>query len=259
MVRLLNYILAEDVADKAEELATKLRQVYRVAPRDIRQLWAQAGEDYDQFYALLQGRDEEEAAKAQEIEPENIESLSGEDVFTTDKAEVRRIGRGVEYQEPEKGVKDEAVIKLLEYLAHIWGNRDAVRVIAARFDIDPDLYQMAGLGRLPDDYTDEDVWDTMDMSNQGKEPFYNAAWQPFYIKALEKLQNLSSKRKDEIKNIIQQQEETKRNIYFPVGSGEEERFQDVGVAYENKEDMVVETKAGLMIIPVGTRIELVRI
>lgn len=242
MARIIKFILSEDLASDTEDLVDKLRKAYGVKPRAIRELWKKSGENYQAFNKLL--KDLEDQKSGEQIEP-------GEDIKLLDYEE---LGRNLEAPDQEEIIKDEAIIDVLKYLANLWRNKDRVRVLAARFGIDPEIYQAAGLGNLPDDYDDKDVWNTMDKSNMGTEQFKQSVWQPFYIDTLEKLKELPDDIKDEIADKIAM----KKNVHFPVRS--DRSYNDTGMAFEGVllDDLIIDDNNSMFIISKGENIVVVK-
>ena len=157
------------------------------------------------------------------------------------------IEKDVSAPEKDDPVRDEAIVDILEYLQRVL-NKDRVRAIAARFHIDPDLYQLAGLGNLPDNYSDEDVWNTMSMSKD--RPFHDHIWQPYYIESLYKLQNLPSEVKEAVKDILQQHSQP-REVEYPIDD------RTSGTTFEAVtllQDLIIESDGKMLIIPSDTKI-----
>lgn len=245
MNRLFNVILNENsTVDQAEQLADTLRKGYGISPKEIRQLYNDAGRDYEKFLELLKQKEDQLQIqkKPQDIPTKDINPLGGEEL-TTD----------IEYESEDK-LHDEAIIDVLKYLTKYLRNKDRIRVIAARLGIDSDLYQAAGLGIVPDDYDDEDIWNTMDMSDQGSQPFYKSVWQPFYIESMEKLRELPLGVKAEIRKIVS--DSPKREVTYPINNP----HIDSGITYEAKliDDLIIENNGKLSIIPKNHSIFIVK-
>ncbi len=155
--------------------------------------------------------------------------------------------------------RDEGMIKVFQLLAQQLKpqGKDKARVIAARMKVDPDVYQMAGLGRLPEGYSDEDVWKTLDMA-KGKDgsmqPFYDHVWQTFYTGALEQMQSLPPDTRDYIEELLTNKQETA----YPTKAYDPNKrtAQDDRTAFEAKtlSSIVTESNGYMDIIPAGTRI-----
>lgn len=247
---LLKYLITEEFLvgnialddNDIRKLERTLRKKYHYRNKDLNQ--ASEDKTMEEYLEWLI----KEVEKKENKKIENILNLE------TPKSEVE-LDPKITAQKSEKKFKDEAIIDILQYLSYIWRSKDRVRAIAARFGIDSDLYMMAELGTLPNSYTDKDIWNTMDRSKKGKIDFYQSAWQPFYIESLQMLQNLNSEEKKIINNIIQQHAETIRPIHYPVSTNNP--YQDVGITYECKENIVFENINGLSIIPTGTKLTLI--
>jgi hypothetical protein len=161
----------------------------------------------------------------------------------------------------DKSIRDEGVIDSLKLLATNLGpmGRDKAIVLAARFDIDSELIEAAGLGTLPPNYTDEDVWNILKLSANGKKKFIDGVWQPFYIEALEDVKELPGDVRDHIVELLTSQEP--RDITYPSVNKDSlvddpARNQGVRKVYEAKlvEDLVIESENGIRIISTGARI-----
>lgn len=155
--------------------------------------------------------------------------------------------------------RDEGMIKVFQLLAQQLKpqGKDKARVIAARMKIDPDIYQMAGLGNLPEGYGDEDVWKTLDMAkgrDGALQPFYDHVWQTFYTGALEQMQSLPPDTRDYIEELLTSKQETA----YPTKAYDPSKrtTQDDRTAYEAKTltGIVTESNGFMDIIPAGTRI-----
>jgi hypothetical protein len=161
----------------------------------------------------------------------------------------------------DKSIRDENTIDVLKLLATNLGpmGRDKAIVLAARFDIDNELIEAAGLGALPPNYTDEDVWNILKLSANGKKKFIDSAWQPFYIEALEDIKELPGDIRDHIVELLTSSEP--RDITYPSVNKDslvDDPIRNKGVrrVYEAKlvEDLVIESADGIKIIMVGTKI-----
>lgn len=224
MNRIIDFILSESLADEAETLADKLVKAFGVKRREITNLYKDSDRNYEKFYKLLK--------KLEDKVSGDLTSKSkqpGEDIPLMGHQE---IDNNMESEGPKEHLKDQSIIDVLKYLVHYFRSRDRVRVLAARFGLDPDIYAAAGLGNIPQDYNDEDIWNTMDQSGQGNVPFYKSAWQPYYIESLDKINDLPKEIKQEIADIVQQGNETKDNVSYPVRS--DDQYNDIGIAYEAK-------------------------
>lgn len=155
--------------------------------------------------------------------------------------------------------RDDGMIKVFQLLVQQLKpqGKDKARVIAARMKIDPDVYQAAGLGTLPEHYTDEDVWKTLDMAkgkNGTMQPFYDHVWQTFYTGALEQMQSLPPDTRDYIEELLTSKQETS----YPTKQYDMNKRtqQDDRTAFECKilTDIVTESKGFIDVIPAGTRI-----
>lgn len=242
-MRLFRYLFEDSsIVNKAEDLAELLKKAYKVSYKTIKDAWKKSGESYPEFYELLSDIKKEAESKPQEIPPdEGIKDLGhGE------------LDHGSAAPEASDKLRDESVVDVLSYLSNYWKNKDKVRVVAARLGIDPDLYELAGLGKIPSDPSDEDVWKTMDMSKKGKLPFYQSAWQPFYIDAMQDLKSLPDEVKDEIQTIVQSGSEAKSDVEYPIDD------KNVGRTFESKllDDIILESDGFINIIPKGTKIRI---
>jgi hypothetical protein len=245
MNRLLSYILNEN-ASELYKLEDKLKSVFGITEKQLRELYKSVdgnSSNYLKELQILHDKYENENNENLDISKDDL-PLSGHD----------GIHRDYEAPEKEKPVADDAVVSVLEYLSKLWRNKDRVRVIAARFKLDPDVYLAAGLGNLPSDYKDEDVWNTMDASRGGNVEFKDSIWQPFYIESLERLKELPEEVKADIAEILQKSKEDKKAQSYPRDSNNP--FKDDGTAYESKAKLVdsimVEGKDGYIMIDKGT-------
>jgi len=209
--------------DKAEKLERILRREFGFKQKDFNERLRELG-DYKKYSEWLENELEKRRQK------DGLEEVEV-DIDLIDKP----IKGDIEAEKSEPKIKDEAIIEILKYLAWQLHNKDLVRVIAARFHIDPDIYSAAGLGHLPENYTDEDVWKTMKKSGYGRRPFKDSIWQPYYIRAKERFAELSQEVKDEIIEIMQKHKENKQDVGYPVSDPKEyDIAPDERYAYENK-------------------------
>lgn len=224
--------------DKAEKIEKLLRRKHGYKNKQFNDKLNELG-SYEAYYKWL----ENELARIEQPEEDNNLDLES-DIALIDKP----IEKDIKHAQPDSKLPDEAVIDVLQYLQRVM-SPDRVRAVAARFNIDSDIYQLAGLGSLPENYTDEDVWNTMDIGKQ--KPFYDHVWQPFYIKSLEKLQNLPNEIKLEIEKIIDSHQ-NKKEVQYPIDN------ETIGTAFEAKllEDLIIEEKEEVTIISAGTFLKL---
>jgi len=164
----------------------------------------------------------------------------------------------------EKPIRDESVIDALKLLAVNLGpmGRDKAIVIAARLGIDSELIEGAGFGTLPSNYTDSDVWNILKMSKDkaGKPtPFYDGAWQPFYIDAIEDLKDLPHDVREHIVEILTSEEP--RETTYPTSDknslvDDPVRNPSIKKVYEAKlvKDLVIESSNGMFVINAGSKI-----
>lgn len=256
MVKLLDYLLFEDLADDIENLENRLRRAFGVSSKEIRQLYKKADQKAEPFYQLLK-------QKNKELEDQQADGVSGpddeEDIssFKVAGREPEQLSSSMEYDDHYEQTRHEAVVNVLKYLQDYFGGKDRVRVIAARFGVDPDVYFDADLGHLPENYTDKDVWDTMDRSGHGKKPFKNSIWQPLYIAAEKELMNLPDDVKERLAVVAQKGQEVKRDVHYPVRT--DRPFHDVGMTFEGRslDDIIVEDDNIFYIISKGTFISVV--
>jgi hypothetical protein len=275
-------LITEDAVkwiDLAEDLARTLRRSHGYTPEQIRNIYKQSQiaskrpEDKAKDYFKLLDAELQKLKEKEEISDDFIPT-SDEEIPT-----------GKMAPEKEKKVSDEAIIGVLEYLVKVFEGaqlpsttgykrgddsfikqkmtdderiktinaspKDKVRVLAARLKIDPDIYLTAGFGSLPENYTDEDVWKTMDASKKGKVPFYDSVWQPLYMDSLERLQNLSEEERAEIKGILDQHSEKVEKVTYPINS------KEVGSVYEARlvDDIMIISESGPMVISKGSKIK----
>jgi len=203
-------VINEDLAvleygEKAEELEKILRRQYGLTSKNFDELLQQSGKNYKTYFEKLRKLHDEKASKP---EPDQDIDLSKSKPLPD-----------IEDRPKKLAHRDEQLIDILEYLEKYWKNKDRVRVFAARIKIDPELYMVAGLGKLPDNYTDEDIWNTMDASKKGKIKFVDSTWQPLYIKTMDLLQQLPEEVKDEITELLYKP----RTHTYPVTAGGPER------------------------------------
>jgi hypothetical protein len=217
--------------DKAEKIEKILRRNYGYKNKQFNNKIKEL-DSYEKYYNWLV----KELKSAQHNKDGDFDLEA--DISLIDKP----IEQDIEYKKETK-IKDEAIVDILIYLKKVL-NPDRVRAIAARFNIDPDLYQLAGLGSLPENYNDEDVWKTMNISKNN--PFYDHVWQPFYIESLKKLQELPKEIKQEIESIIEKSS-YKREIDYPITKNKH------NITYEAKllENILINDN-GMKIIPAGT-------
>ena len=221
--------------DKADKIEKILRRQYGYKNKQFNEKLKEFG-SYEKYYHWLEKELENKQKQSDELDLEA-------DIDLIDKPFPKK---DIKQPTKQEKIKDEAIVDVLQYLQRIM-KPDRVRAIAARFHVDPDIYMMAGLGNLPENYTDEDVWKTMDMSED--KPFYDHIWQPFYIDSFSKLQNLPDEIKDEINDIVERAS-NKREVEYPVDN-ESERYS---TTFEAKilEDIILEDKTGIKIISAGT-------
>jgi len=250
MARILRYLLSEDLASDAEDLADKLRKAFGVSYKEIRQMYKDAGQKTEPFYQML-------SQKAAELEAQVDDSDGiGDEMpsFKVANKDTEQLDPSMAAEPADNQFKDEGVIDVLKYLSNLWRSRDRVRVIAARLGIDPDIYAAAGLGNIPDDYDDEDIWNTMDQSNHGQVEFYQSKWQPYYIDTMERLKELPDDIKQEISDIVQKSKEHKRDVSFPVRS--DRPYDDEGQAFEGRllNDLVIEEENSITVLSKGSSV-----
>jgi hypothetical protein len=162
-----------------------------------------------------------------------------------------------------KSVKDESVIDALQLLAKNLGplGKDKTLVIAARFGIDRELIEGAGLGSLPPNYNDEDVWNLLSISKDkrtGKPiKFVDSTWQPFYIDAVDSLQDLPNDVREHIVEMLTSDDP--KETTYPV-KNDNSMMDDPTInknikkVYEAKliKDLVIESNDSINIIEAGT-------
>lgn len=238
---LIEYILKENIVDSnvVEKLMSDLTRVHGIPRSKIRKIWkeseAEAGGNaakayeiaYPKMKALLPKKDGDES----------VEDLEGINLIDNP------IPADTASPEPEEDdYTDEGFVDVLNYLSNLWRSKDRVRVIAKRFGIDPDLYAAAGLGAIPNDPSDEDIWNTMDASKDGQIPFVDSTWQPFYIDTLHKLQSLP--------------DDVKQDIAGLMDKAKERRVQYESVKLV--EDVAIFTDNGMEYITAGTTLKVER-
>lgn len=240
---LIEYILKENIVDVnvVEKLASDLVKIHGVSRSVIRQIFkdaeAQAG-SMTGAYPIAHQKLLELVPKQEETD---IEQLTEPFDFGPS------IPADAEHKEPEGSIysdiyTDEGFIDVLKYLAWLWKSKDRVRVLAKRFGVNPDLYAAAGLGVIPENPTDEDIWNTMDMSKKGEIKFVDSTWQPYYMDTLERLQNLPQEDKDHIISILEKAQENQT------------KFESVKLV----EDLMILTENGMHVVPRGSSIKLIK-
>ncbi len=164
----------------------------------------------------------------------------------------------------DPGKHGERVVKALEILASSLGKygKDRALAIAYRQGIDPELIAAAGLGSIPYDCTDEDIWDLFDEQtkvhiSRNKEtgtvdknlPFYDHVWQPFYIESLKYLRG-DQKFEDETDDYLHGEDD-----YLPDET--KQKIIDI-LTSESKvkliKDLMVESSSGMCVINAGSKI-----
>jgi len=249
MVGFLNYLLYENIADDSEKLVDRLRKVHGVSAAEISQIYRDAERNVQKFYQLL-------LQKNKELEAGDINDKAGETPeFTIGGKKPISLDSEIEDEDRDDKLKDESVAEVLKYLVKYFHSRDRVRVLAARFRIDPDIYEAAGLGHLPDNYTDEDVWNTMNRSGKGRKPFNNSIWQPLYIRTFEHIKHkMPEEVRDKIADIVQ----SKKDITYPIKTYHAPN-DPVGHAFEGRllGDIIVENDGRLSVILEGTPISVI--
>jgi len=240
---LIEHILKEDASvvdpNVVEKLIDDLRKKHGVS-KSVREILKKAesesGGSANRMYSIAYPELLKLVPKSNKDDVENIEGIDLID---------NPISSDTEYKEPDENpysYTDEGFVDVLKYLAWLWKSKDRVRVLAKRFDVHPDLYAAAGLGNIPEDPTDEDIWNTMDMSRKGDKMFINSTWQPYYMDTLEKLDELPDEVKEQIRSLLEKAEENK-------------------VQYESVklvEDIAIATDKGVELIAAGSIIKLLR-
>jgi hypothetical protein len=286
---LIEYILREAIADVnvVEKMRRDLQRVHGVPRAKLKAIWTQAeqaaGGEVDKAYDIAYGEYKklwDEVAKGGDTEPDEIEAgveaETGIEAMPADAGQIEDPGR-------RTNVSHDGMVKVLRYLATImpasgYGTReDHVRAVAARFGVNPAIYSSAGLGHIPTNPDDEDVWNTMDVSKQGQYKFNNSAWQPLYMEALEAVESLDQDQKDIISDLLSEAEPDDETIDQTIDpqqyglKGGKERDWDTStktpsamggkMAWENaelSEDLMIITESGPEVIQAGTKIRILK-
>ena len=185
------------LADEADEI------VENVPPKEV---WKKYGsiQEYQisQLEKLLspsvtdedEDEDEDEEFEIEKPDsPDLAEPYLGPDEFKRQDANISGMRRRAAPKQQTAASYDESDAAAIEILKELpyqfekinntrYTNKDLTRALAARLKLDPDIIDTAGLGQLPQNYTDEDVWKIMDERVHGK--FIDSAWQPLYMAAV---------------------------------------------------------------------------